>query len=600
MINIRLERLRRDRDSLGGSCASSVRRRWRNRSAGKRSGAAGVGGRGAPGVRGSRVVWVLAVAVDECCGGGRGGGKARTEGANSGRGPPRGTSARSPTRSPSARVTGAARPVDMADPLYELLVPYLDAQDAPLRPSPTDAVTTAYLARLTTRPLAALSSSEQQSLSQSSQAILRSLQALSKRSHKATISSADHLLHLGAALARIGQHARTVQAGLPDLEAAAQTFSDKYSRRADNAVLDRRRKAMLLARNIDRVSDVLDLPTLLSSAISSSTAAAQALSSTATANANYASALDLHAHIRRLHTLYPDSALVSSLAAQAEQEMKTMTANLISSLQSQGIKLAAAMRTVGWLRRVAPELDEAWSTKQAGIAGGEGTLGALFLVCRLVCLELMLTALDPLRELADQETDKRTTSPTKADAGWAVGQQTEKYLKKYLEVFREQSFAITSMYKSIFPSALPPPGSDESPPALQPVTASNPLQPIPSALATFPLHLVEMLFDLLRTYLPNVQDASQRDSLLTQVLYCAGSLGRLGADFSMMIALLEQDLRAELDQGTHDTEGYKDDEEWVQVMKKHRVQASRLELLASGVGAGRTSSPVETSASPLR
>ncbi|KAI4712743.1 hypothetical protein J4E89_003012 [Alternaria sp. Ai002NY15] len=488
----------------------------------------------------------------------------------------------------------------MADPLYELLIPYFDAQDAQLRPSPNDAVTNTYLSRLTTLPLAALTSSEQQSLSQSSQSILRSLQALSKRSHKPIISSTDHLLHLRKTLPQIGQDAGTVQAQLPNLETAAQNFSEKYSRGADNAILDRRRKAMLLSRNIDRVSDVLDLPTLLSSAISSSTAAAQASSSTATANANYASALDLHAHIKRLHTLYPNSELVSSLTAQAEQEMKTMTTNLISSLQTQGIKLAGAMRTIGWLRRVAPELDEAWSTKQAGIGSGEGTLGALFLVCRLVCLELMLSALDPLRELADQETDKRTTKAAKGDAGWAVGQQTEKYLKKYLEVFREQSFAIISMYKSIFPSALPAPGSDEGAPAVKPVNTSNPLQPIPSALATFPLHLVEMLFDTLRTYLPNVQDRSQRDSLLTQVLYCAGSLGRLGGDFSMMIALLEEDLRAELREDTDDTEEQEVEEEWVEVMKKHRVQASRLELLASGVGAGRTSSPVDRAASPMR
>ncbi|KAF1936764.1 Dor1-domain-containing protein [Clathrospora elynae] len=485
----------------------------------------------------------------------------------------------------------------MADPLYELLIPYFDAQDAPLRSPPNDAAANAYLARLTTLPLAALTSSEQQSLSQSSQSILRSLQALSKRSHRPIISSADHLSHLRKTLPQIGQDAGAIHAELPKLESAAQTFSEKYSRGAENAILDRRRKAMLLSRNIDRVSDVLDLPTLLSSAISSSTAAAQATTSTAAANANYASALDLHAHIKRLHTLYPNSELISALNSQAEQEMKTMSTNLISSLQSQGIKLAGAMRTIGWLRRVAPELDESWSTKQSGIGSGEGTLGALFLVCRLACLELMLGALDPLRELADQETDKRLSKMAKGDAGWAVGQQTEKYLKKYLEVFREQSFAIISMYKSIFPSALPAPGSEESAPAVKPVTASNPLQPIPSALSTFPLHLVELLFDTLRAYLPNVQDRSARDSLLTQVLYCAGSLGRLGGDFSMMIALLEEDLRAELEE---ESEKQEVEEEWVDVMKKHRVQASRLELLASGVGAGRTSSPVERAASPLR
>jgi hypothetical protein len=485
----------------------------------------------------------------------------------------------------------------MADPLFELLVPYFDAADNPA-PSSADAITTAYLSRLTTLPLSALSSSEQLSLSQSAQSIVRSLQSLAKRSYKPIITSADHLSHLRDTLPQIGEHAGRIQADIPQLETAAQRFSQKYSKTSENAILDRRRKAMLLARNIDRVADVLDLPTLLSSAISSSTAPSQtpAASATSATNANYASALDLYAHIKRLHTLYPISPLISSLSAQAEQEMKTMTTNLISSLQSSNIKLAGAMRTIGWLRRVAPELDEAWSAKQSSMGSGEGSLGALFLVSRLACLENMLAALDPLKELADQETEQRAKGST--NAGW--GQQTERYLKRYVEIFREQSFAIISMYRSIFPSALPAPTpEDVTAPAVQPVSkeTDNPLQPIPSALATFPLHLVEMLFDTLRTYLPNIHDRSSRDSLLTQVLYCAGSLGRLGADFSMMIALLEEDLRTEVDSDDQ-TEERGVDEEWVEIMKKHRVQASRLELLASGVGTGRTNTPIERTISP--
>lgn len=485
----------------------------------------------------------------------------------------------------------------MADPLFELLVPYFDTAAHPV-PSPADAVTTAYLSRLTTLPLAALSSSEQLSLSQSSQSIIRSLQSLAKRSYKPIITSADHLSHLRDALPQISEHAGAIQADLPQLETAAQRFSQKYSKSSENPILDRRRKAMLLSRNIDRVADVLDLPTLLSSAISSSTAPSQTPSASATSatNANYASALDLYAHIKRLYTLYPNSALISSLSAQAEQEMKTMTTNLISSLQSSNIKLAGAMRTIGWLRRVAPELDESWSAKQSSMGSGEGSLGALFLVCRLTCLENMLAALDPLKELADQETEQREKGAS--NSGW--GQQTERYLKRYVEIFREQSFAIISMYKSIFPSALPAPTPEDiTAPAVQPVSkeSDNSLQAIPSALATFPLYLVEMLFDTLRTYLPNIHDRSSRDSLLTQVLYCAGSLGRLGADFSMMIALLEEDLRSETGSGD-DTEEREVDEEWVEIMKKHRVQASRLELLASGVGTGRTSSPIEQTISP--
>ncbi|KAF1951560.1 Dor1-domain-containing protein [Byssothecium circinans] len=495
----------------------------------------------------------------------------------------------------------------MADPLYELLIPYFDAQDA----HENDTVAATYLARLTTLPLAALSSSEHQSLSQSSQSILRSLQALSKRSHRSIISSTDHLSHLRTVLPQIGHNAGTIQNELPRLETAAQKFAEKYSKSTENAILDRRRKAMLLSRNIDRVTDVLDLPNLLSSAISSSTTQAPTQSSTSATtatNANYASALDLYAHIKRLTTLYPTSPLISTLSTQAEQEMKTMTTNLIASLQSSGIKLAGAMRTIGWLRRVAPELDESWSSRQmTGIGSGEGSLGALFLVCRLACLESMLAALDPLRELADQESERRANGKmTTPDKAWASGQQTEKYLKKYLEIFREQSFAIISMYKSIFPSALPAPDSSTDTPSQKASTAtSNPLQPIPSALATFPLHLLQTLFETLHAYLPNVSDRSSRDSLLTQVLYCAGSLGRLGADFSLMIAVLEESLRAADDEEEQEDEDEDEDggeeieigneeveEEWVDVMKKHRVQASRLELLASGVGTGRAPSGI--------
>jgi hypothetical protein len=54
----------------------------------------------------------------------------------------------------------------------------------------------------------------------------------------------------------------------------------------------------------------------------------------------------------------------------------------------------------------------------------------------------------------------------------------------------------------------------------------------------------------------------------------------------MMLAILEEDLVVEdaKDQGAvTEDEG----ERWVRVMKKHRVQASRLELLASGVGTGK-------------
>lgn len=184
----------------------------------------------------------------------------------------------------------------------------------------------------------------------------------------------------------------------------------------------------------------------------------------------------------------------------------------------------------------------------------------------------MLSALSPLRELADQETAKllaQGNQGSKEKSKWEGGQQTERYLKRYIEIFREQSFAVVSMYRSIFP---PPAATPEGLKGVIPAAGKqDPLQPLPSALGTFPQRLVGMLEETLRQYLPNVRDRSSRDSLLTQVLYCAGSLGRLGGDFSLILAFLGD--------GDEEEGESEDDEEWVEVIRKHRVLAGRLELM---------------------
>ena len=468
----------------------------------------------------------------------------------------------------------------MADPLFELLAPYFEDTPSP-RPVPIayDSTTSRYLKRLTTLPLESVYAAEPQRLAQSSHSTLLALQALSTKSSRSITSSADHLKNLETAIPNLAKDVTELRDGISSLDKEALSFSQKYSRSGENEVLDRRKKALLMARNVDRLSDILDLPTLLSSAINAST------SQGASGNTNYASALDLHSHIKRLHVLYKDSQLVQSIYEQAEEAMRVMTGNLITTLRGQNLKLAAAIRTIGWLRRTAPELTDGPKGHNSS-SSGEGSLGALFLVCRLSNLRSMLEALEPLRELADQESQKRLAENGQVTSGnaWSGGQQTERYLKRYIEIFREQSFATISMFKSIFPAQDSAAAEDLSLPFkslhLQSVlpeqakAKADPYLAIPSALATFPSYLVGMLTDTLKQYLPNVRDKASRESLLTQVLYCANSLGRLGADFSMMLALLNDD----------DEE--KDDDEWITVMKKHRVLAGRLEQLATGSGSG--------------
>ena len=186
----------------------------------------------------------------------------------------------------------------MADPLYELLAPYFDrpstTSTSEAIPLPTDPTTDAYLARLPTLSLQSLTTTESSYLNAATQSSLRSLQALSKRSHRSVITATDHLSNLSALLPSLYTRSKELGDALPQLESAATNFATKYDRAAENAVLDRRKRAMLLSRNVDRVSDIMELPTLLSTAINSSSAAVTQGTGGAAAS-GYASALDLHA-----------------------------------------------------------------------------------------------------------------------------------------------------------------------------------------------------------------------------------------------------------------------------------------------------------------
>ena len=295
-----------------------------------------------------------------------------------------------------------------------------------------------------------------------------------------------------------------------------------------------------------------------------------------------------------------------------------MVSNLISSLTG-SIKLPAAMKTIGWLKRAVPEMNE-----NADISRG------IFLTCRLSWVDGLFQALEPLRELADEEKDQRLRRQKKSMTGapplersnssrrragesatpTSTGQHTERYLKRWIEIFREQSFAVVSMYRSIFPNTNPSqslqPSNTLLVPGGSPEPSSSPLPSPnlfitrnsffttddpddvengapPSPLSTFMLHLIALLETTLKTYLPNIQDKSAQESLLTQVLYAAGSLGRLGGDFSGVVACLGQDWGEE-DPGKEQEISEDGVEEWVEVMKKHKVLASRLEQLAAGSG----------------
>lgn len=379
-----------------------------------------------------------------------------------------------------------------------------------------------YLEYLADLSLESMLSTEPQNLAQSSQSMLRSVQALSKRSHKSMVDSAIGHASLPDTIRNLDLKARELTAAVPKLDAQAEHFSTVFSKSGDSQVLARRKEALHLLGNSERVVDLMELPALLLSAVNSSPL-------------GYATSLDLYGHVRRLSALYPDSELVKSVMSQADDAIRQLAIDLIGSLTAPNLKLAAALRTMGWLKRLVPEL--------VPDLPAEDSLPAVFLICRFSNLITTLEALNPLRELADEERMRQHS----AGQSWSGGQQTERFLKRFIEVFREHSFNIISISKNAGGGTKPEGDS-----------SSEDLSAIPVALAAFPMHLVGMLLETLRLYLPVVKDQASRESILTQVLYCAGSLGRLGADFGMLLPSIGVT-------------------EWPDLVKRHRLLAGRLE-----------------------
>lgn len=411
-----------------------------------------------------------------------------------------------------------------------------------------------YLAALTNQSLEHLVSNVPYLQIQTLHPLRISIQSLCKRYHLAIVGSASRHTFLSHNLTLLIQNTNSLEAAVPNLDHATLSFSGfgKMVSDSANSILRRRQRAMILYRNCERLVDVMSLPTLLDAATSSLISRSATLDSSPDYNAtSNSSALDLNSHILRLQSLYPASLLINSVSVDARESILTMASSLLATLRQKTLKLAVALRVIGWLRRVFPDLG--LETAALGSEEREQCLIGIFLACRIASLTAILSDLEPIRVLAEKEIGSDSS-----------GQYSEQYLKRYIEIFREQSFSMISMLRNVFPST----GDNVS------ITCDNDyhcklLHPVMSPASFFPLRLIDMLIETLTTFLGNVKNQHSHDGLITQVMYCSASLGKLGSEFSVVLACIGPS-----------TSG----DRWENAIRRHIALASRIESTYAAVG----------------
>ncbi|CAO3594984.1 unnamed protein product [Absidia cylindrospora] len=175
----------------------------------------------------------------------------------------------------------------------------------------------------------------------------------------------------------------------------------------------------------------------------------------------------------------------------------------------QPIKLAVAMNIIGHLRRME-------------VFDSERELRMVFLQCRHDCVEQRLERIKkPTDDAAVYIVSSSATMTTAASSPTTIptnSQDTFDYLKRYVDVMREQMFEMATHYTSIF--------------------SSNEADTI---LSDYMTHMVMQIQHILTEHLHYIDDTSALASLLTQLQYCGMSLGRVGLDFRhLFVSSFEQ------------------------------------------------------------
>ncbi|KAI0049933.1 Dor1-domain-containing protein [Auriscalpium vulgare] len=339
--------------------------------------------------------------------------------------------------------------------------------------------TAAYLTDLTALPLASILA-EPTNLSSTSSQLTNALTNLCTSSYPTFLSLHSTTTGLSSTLSSFDSTLTSLLSDIPSLEDTARTFSSEIA-----GIQSERRRAALVLEHSAKLQDILELPLLADACVR---------------NGYFQEALDLAAHAAALATRFPTVRVVQDVRAEVDGAVRTLLVQLLGILREPG-KLPALFKAVSFLRRM-HVLDEA-------------ELALAFLTGRLEVLDRTLQAV---------ELEKKGIEGPRAKDAWV------RYVKKYIDVWREGVHDVVTQYTTIFLERVPT-GPGESPDT----TALRGLIP------KFTTHILARLLDTLRSALPHIPDPTALTSLLTQLTYCAAAFSRVGLDFRLLLPPLFSD-----------------------------------------------------------
>ncbi|KAJ7651614.1 Dor1-like family-domain-containing protein [Mycena polygramma] len=349
----------------------------------------------------------------------------------------------------------------------------------------------AYLTHLTSLPLPTLVA-EPAVLQTQSHHLTSSLTSLTHTSYPTFLSLHQTTSSLSSSLASLESSLNNLlTTSLPALEDSASGWRE----RTEKVLMDRRKARVVLEQH-DKIRDLLEIPMLIDTCVR---------------NGYFAEALSLASHAKSLSLgASTPPLIVTSVLSEVQNSITQMLLSLLATLHEPNRKLPALWKAVNFLRKM-----DMFGSSSEGGEQSEEQIALAFLGGREGCLKASLegNSRDILRLVGGSGLGEREK------------EDMAKFLKKYIDVWREGVYDIITQFSTIFLER-PPSTTPKTP-----TTASAPLSSLHPLLTTYTTHaLTTHLLPLLSQTLPLLPTASL-PSLLTQLTYCATAFARVGMEF---------------------------------------------------------------------
>ncbi|KAF8640533.1 hypothetical protein AX17_000195 [Amanita inopinata Kibby_2008] len=454
---------------------------------------------------------------------------------------------------------------------------------------PASQPTQAYLNHLTSLPLLSLLD-EPGTLQTQSHHLTSSLSSLIHTAYPTFLSLHDTTRALGSSLSSLsGSLDSLVTISLPNLDACTSTWREKT-----DSLLEERRRARVVLEQHDKVRDLLDTPVLLETCVR---------------NGYFAEALSLKSHVEALVNAHMGRAsttngkgkgketedanyqaedkrtvtrlqppeILSSVLSEVHYAIDQMHLSLLQTLHDPTKKLPALWKAVNFLRKMDAFHEFRYNaegecdvvngrqscnpdSERGYVLSSEEQLALAFLTGREACLRSVLDTLKrdvervlPLIEQYGTSSGSQRMRESDENDHASIGDRERedlaRYLKKYIEAWREGVYDIVTQFSTIFLERLfQSHGQDTHTPTMTngtnntpntktslPPATHNLIARLRALVTTHATHALNVhLLPVLSLGFP-LLSASLLSSLLTQLTYCATAFSRVGLDFRSLL-----------------------------------------------------------------